>query len=302
MSEPSPMLSVRGLSVTFVRHDSSGALSRITVLRDVNLSVAPGEVVAIVGESGAGKSILAHAILGLLPDNAEVLGEVRLHDEPLTKERLIRIRGRALALVPQSVAYLDPTLTAGRAVRLAARRCGMSRSEALEAQSRAFARLGLGMPVANAYPCELSGGMARRVLLAMALVADAQLLIADEPTPGLDPETLEGSVRQLRFLADEGRAVLLITHEINAALGIADRVAVLLGGAIAEIAPVAAFSGTGQALEHPYSRALWNALPCNAFVASPIPAQGTVEPLNPGSDPASVPEVLPSACSAGQHA
>lgn len=301
MTATSELLSVRRLGVSFLRHDQSGTIHRIPVLRELSISVASGEVVAVIGQSGAGKSILAHAILGLLPDNAEITGEIVFDGGSLTKQRLRQILGRELALVPQSVGFLDPTLRVKHAVRLAARRSGLSRSEATAAQSRVFERLGLDEGAAAAYPCELSGGMARRVLLAMALVSGARLLIADEPTPGLDPEALAESTAQLRAIANEGRAVLLITHDIVSALGIADRVAVLLDGAIVEVAAASAFSGAAASLMHPYSRALWNALPENAFAvplaSTEIQTEAEIEGSGVDSEPTSM-----SLAIAGQHA
>lgn len=132
------------------------------------------------------------------------------------------------------------------------------------------------------YPFQLSGGMARRTLLATAAVADAKVIIADEPTPGLDEVVIQEALQNFRAFADENRAVMLITHDINAALTIADKIAVFYAGTVVEIAPVADFTGDGERLLHPYTKALWRALPQNAF--TPIP--GSQPMLN----------ALPSGC------
>ena len=130
-------------------------------------------------------------------------------------------------------------------------------------------RLGLPEGTEKLYPFQLSGGMARRVLVATALLADAQLLIADEPTPGMSLDQALEALRLFRAMADEGRAVVLITHDVDLAVAFADRVAVFYAGTTVEIAPAADFRAGAEALRHPYSQALWRALPQNGFV--PIP-------------------------------
>jgi len=261
------VLSVEALSVTFRRVEPLGQVTKIPVLRRVSLDVGRGEILAVVGSSGAGKSVLAHAILGLLPGNAEVQGRILFRGEALTTDRLTKIRGRELALVPQSVSFLDPLLKAKHAVRLAARRSGLGKEAARAAQEQTFARLGLSEDAGERFPFELSGGMARRILLAMATVGNPSLIIADEPTPGLHEEAVRESLEQLRGLADAGRPILLISHDIAACLAVADRVAVFLDGEIVETAASSEFAGQGSGLRHPYSRTLWNALPQNAFEA-----------------------------------
>jgi peptide/nickel transport system ATP-binding protein len=251
------MLAVRDLSVAFQRIERWGCSRRIEALRGLSLELHPGEVVAVVGSSGAGKSVLAHAILGILPSNAEIAGEILYRGEVLTKRRLEQLRGREIVLLPQSITFLDPLVKAKHAVRWAARMSGMGRAEARAAQQRAFLRLGL------------PDGVGDRVLLAMATVGNARLLVADEPTPGLHPEAVQESLQRLRRVADQGSAVLLISHDIAACLSVADRVAVFLDGAIVEVARSAAFSGQAEQLLHRYSRALWSALPQNLFLETP---------------------------------
>lgn len=281
------MLTTKDLSVAFRRVDHWGQVTRIPVLHRVSLQIAPGEVVAVVGSSGAGKSILAHAILGILPGNAEIEGRIFLRGEDLSPSRLAKARGREIALVPQSVGFLDPLVKVKHAVRLAARRSGLGRREALAAQENAFVRLGLSADAVDRFPFELSGGMARRILLAMATVGNPSLLIADEPTPGLHPEAVKESLARLRSFADAGKAVLLISHDIVPCLAVADRVAIFLDGEIVEIAPAADFSRKGEELHHPYSRALWNALPENAFEPpseTPVGSRGSNLPESAWED------------------
>jgi peptide/nickel transport system ATP-binding protein len=265
------ILSVEELSVTFRRIEPRRHVAHIPALRRASLDIGRGEILAVVGSSGAGKSILAHAVLGILPSNAEVEGSILFRGEALTPARLTQARGREIALVPQSVSFLDPLLKAKHAVRLAARRAGLGKDVARAAQEEAFERLGLSKEAGERPPFELSGGMARRILFAMATVGNPSLLVADEPTPGLHEQAVRESLSHLRKLADQGKAVLLISHDIVACLAVADRVAVFLDGEIVEVSPAASFSKDGAALRHPYSQTLWNALPQNTFEPRPSP-------------------------------
>jgi peptide/nickel transport system ATP-binding protein len=279
MMANSGLLSVQDLSVTFRRVEPGGHVARIPVLRRVSLDIEQGEIVAVVGSSGAGKSILAHAILGVLPGNAEIAGRILFRGDELTRDRLAEVRGREIVLVPQSISFLDPLVKAKHAVQLAARRAGLDKEQAQAAQEDAFSRLGLFPDAGDRYPFELSGGMARRVLLAMATVGNPSLLVADEPTPGLHEEAVRESLSRLRRLADTGKSVLLISHDIVSCLNVADRVAVFLDGEVVEVAPAVEFNQGSNGLHHPYSRALWNALPQNAF--TPEADMATV-PSRPG--------------------
>ena len=276
------MLSVRNLSVTFTLYDVGLVQKQLTPIIDLDLDVAAGELVAVVGSSGSGKSLLAHAILGILPNNAVVGGEMIFKGEPLTARRQATLRGREIALIPQAVSFLDPLQRVGPQVKRAAELSGLSAREAARAQARAFQRYGLAEETAHLFPFQISGGMARRVLLATATVGNADLIIADEPTPGLHPEAVRETLAHLRELADEGKAVALITHDIEAALGAADKIAVFYAGTALEVAHVDDFRNGGQALRHPYTRALWRALPQNDF-----------EPV-PGAQPP--PDALPQGC------
>lgn len=276
------MLTVRDLSVTFVMYDVGLVQRNLTVITQLDLEVQAGEIVAVVGSSGSGKSLLAHAVLGILPGNAQVSGEMSYDGQPLTPVRQAKLRGKEIALIPQSVGYLDPLQRVGSQVYRAAELSGLDKKAARQAQAQAFARYGLADDVKEFYPFQVSGGMARRVLMATATVGQAKLLIADEPTPGLHPEMVIETLNHLRQVADAGKGVILITHDIEAALRVADKVAVFYAGTTVEIAPVADFVGDGALLRHPYTRALWQALPQNGF--KPVP----------GSQP--VPDALPEGC------
>lgn len=261
------MLSVESLSVAFVRYGRGLARAEIEPVFDLDLEARQGEVVAVVGASGSGKSVLAMAVLGLLPANARTTGRILYRGEVLTPQRAGALRGREIVLIPQSVSFLDPLERVGAQVRRAARLRGMNRRRAAEAQKELFERYGLGPEVADLFPFQLSGGMARRVLVACATIGDVRLILADEPTPGLHASAVEEALGHLRELADQGKAVVLITHDVMAALKVADRVAVFFAGTTVEETQVGAFSGQGERLGHPYSRALWQALPAQGLKA-----------------------------------
>lgn len=257
-----PILEVKHLSITFTQYDAGTRQRQLAVIRDLSLAIGAGQVTAVVGSSGSGKSLLAHAILGILPYNAQMRGELRFCGKPLTSARARTLRGRELVLIPQGVTYLDPLMKVGTQVRK-----GEKGKTIYERCRKVLARYGLGPETEELYPFELSGGMARRVLISTAVVETPKLIIADEPTSGLDARAAGRILGHFRELADEGSGVLLITHDLELALTIADRVVVLYAGETIEEANAADFSG-GR-LRHPYTKALWNALPQNGFL--PIP-------------------------------
>lgn len=214
---------------------------------------------AVVGSSGSGKSLLAHAILGLLPSNAMCSGEFFFLQEPLTPERMEKLRGKEIALVPQSVTYLDPLMKVGKQVRR-----GRRDRETVSRQRELFSQYGLAQEVEEKYPFACSGGMSRRILLATALMENPRLIIADEPTPGMELSLAGKAMEDFRRFADMGNGVLLITHDIELALKVADRIAVFYAGTTVEEALVSDFESE-ELLRHPYTKALWRAMPRNGF-------------------------------------
>ena len=186
-------------------------------------------------------------------------GHVHYRGKELTPEMQRELRGKEIALVPQSVAYLDPLMRVGKQVD------GHRRPKPTEKRRSLFRRLELPERTETLYPFQLSGGMARRVLVSTALLTEASLVIADEPTPGMSLDQALEALRMFREMADAGKSVLLITHDIDLAFEFADRVAVFYAGTTVEIAPVEDFRTGPQALRHPYSQALWRALPQNGF-------------------------------------
>ena len=258
-----PLLEVSDLSVSFRMYDSGLEQKQLPVISSLSLKVLPGEILAVAGSSGSGKSLLASAILGILPGNATVSGSLRFDGEPLTPERQAKLRGTEIALVPQSVAFLDPLMKVGAQVD------GHRKPRPTERRRKLFRRFGLPEQTERLYPFQPSGGMARRVLVSTALLTSARLIIADEPTPGMSLEQAEEALAMFRAMADEGKGVVLITHDIDLAFHIADRIAVFYAGTTVETAPAADFRQGPEALRHPYSKALWRALPQHEF--RPIP-------------------------------
>lgn len=257
------ILQIRNLSVSFTQYEQGLRQCELNVIRDLHVSVRAGELVAVVGASGSGKSLLAHAVLGILPRNCNAEGDIWFEDELLSPQRIEELRGKKIVLVPQSVTYLDPLEKVGKQVRR--ERNGAS---VRKKQEELFAFYKLPQHAAELYPFELSGGMARRVLLTTAMMENPRLIIADEPTPGLHLEAAKKAMRHFREFADQGNGVLLVTHDIELALEVADRIAVFYAGTTVEEAPVADFQSV-ETLRHPYTKALWRALPQNGF--HPIP-------------------------------
>lgn len=253
------------VSVGFTRYDGLIRQRELRILEGLSFGVDRGELVALIGASGGGKSLLAHAIFGILPSNAVVGG--RIHVDGATLDAPLRQRycGRRMALVPQSLSHLDPMTRCRKQIAWAGQRAGYR----LDAESieSLLARYGLDEQAANAFPHQLSGGMARRMLMAIAAVGDPDLIVADEPTSGLDGVNSAHVLAHLREQADCGKAVLLITHSLSEALAFADRVAVMKGGCLESIEAASDFAGGGEALRSPFARALWTALPQNAFSA-----------------------------------
>ena len=262
MSALEPILEVKDLDIAF----DSGR-QRVPKTDKVSFSVAPGEIVCLVGESGCGKSITALSILGLLSRQGHVTGgSIRFGGQELltmTEKQLDRIRGRDAAMIFQDIMYsLNPVFTIGNQLTE-----GLRRHEQLpkaQARERAVALLRrTGIPEAEAvmrkYPHQLSGGMRQRAMIAMALACRPRLLIADEPTTALDVTIQLQIMQLLQSLRDEtGLAILLITHDIGVVAEMADRVVVMYAGQCVEQADTRTLL---TAPAHPYTRALMQAVP-----------------------------------------
>jgi len=256
-----PLLELRDLSVRFETDEGTNhAVDRIS------WSLAPGEVLGIVGESGCGKSVTSMAMLRLLPPTAVVTGEALFSGRDLLSapaSHLRRIRGREISFVFQEpMTSLNPVFTVGRQIGEVVRRhLGASRSEA---RDRAIELLDLvHIPAAarrvDEYPHQLSGGMRQRVMIAMALACDPKVLIADEPTTALDVTIQAGILDLMREVRERlGTAIVLITHNLGVVAEIADRVIVMYAGRKVEEAQVRELFAHPQ---HPYTIGLLGAIP-----------------------------------------
>ena len=265
-----PILSVRNLEISFSQYTKGLRRIDSKAINNLDIDLYKGEILAVVGSSGSGKSLLAHSILGILPSNANLKGYIYYKDEILDEKRKEKLRGKEIVFIPQSVNYLDPLMEVGKQVKISIK----DKKKSNTILERVFRKYNLDKKVEKYYPFQLSGGMARKVLLSSALVSNAEVIIADEPTPGLDEKSLNEALKDFRDLADNGCAVLIITHDISAALKIADRVAIFYGGTTLEVAKAEDFKNNGENLRHPYTKALFNALPNTKF----IPIKGS-QPL-----------------------
>ncbi|MGL5439160.1 MAG: ATP-binding cassette domain-containing protein [Filifactoraceae bacterium] len=255
------LLKVENFSVDFRMYDNGLNQTIQQAVHDISIDVYSGEIVAVVGSSGSGKSLLAHGVLGILPQNAIIGGNIIFKGETLTDKTIPKKRGLEIALVPQSISYLDPLMKTGRQI------FGKEKSKA---HRKIFEQFGFSPEDGEKYPFQLSGGMARRVLVMTSAISKAELIIADEPTPGLNPKLAHEILASFREMADQGKGVLLITHDIDLVCEVADRIAIFYGGTILETTSVENFAQGPEHLKHPYSKALWNALPQNNFEAVDI--------------------------------
>jgi peptide/nickel transport system ATP-binding protein len=257
-----PLLSVRNLRVEFPTRRGI-----LTAVDGVSFDIAPGEVLGVVGESGAGKSLTGAAIIGLLDPPGRIAGgEVLLKGERidnLPAEALRRIRGKRIGMVFQDpLTSLNPLFQIGEQLTETIQlHTGMN---AAEARGRAVELLvDVGIPAAerriDAYPHQFSGGMRQRVVLALALAANPELIIADEPTTALDVSVQAQIIALMKKLCREHHvAIMLITHDMGVIAETADRVAVMYAGRIAEIGPV---RDVIKHAHHPYTRGLMGSIP-----------------------------------------
>ena len=277
-----PLLQVRNLRVEF--NTRRGTLVAID---DVSFDIAPGEVLGVVGESGAGKSITGTAIIGLLEPPGRIAGgEILLEGrriDNLPLEALRKIRGREIGAIFQDpLTSLNPLYTVGRQLVETIRT--HLPLDAAAARKRAVELLGeVGIPAPERridhYPHQFSGGMRQRVVIALALCAEPKLIIADEPTTALDVSIQAQIITLLKRLCrDNGTAVMLVTHDMGVIAETADRVAVMYAGRIVEIGPVQEVIHNPQ---HPYTAGLMGSIPAVGSTLERLPQiEGSMPRLN----------------------
>ncbi|MFJ4144615.1 ABC transporter ATP-binding protein [Pseudomonas sp. NPDC089734] len=281
-----PVLSVSDLTVRF-------AHSPANVVDGVSFAVHPGRTLAIVGESGCGKSVTSMALMGLLPGTASVNASAsRLLDEPLlgmSDERLLDIRGNRMAMIFQEpMTSLNPVFTIGEQIAESViRHQGLSPRDARQRALQMLEKVRVpdALQRLDAYPHELSGGMRQRAMIAMALVNDPVLIIADEPTTALDV-TIQAQILSLvaRLQSETGTSMILITHDLGVVAEVADDVMVMYAGQVVESGPVKTLFDDPQ---HPYTIGLMGSMP------SIGPREGRLATIN-GRVP--TPAEMPSGC------
>ncbi|WP_265911368.1 ABC transporter ATP-binding protein [Erwinia billingiae] len=268
----SSILSVSRLSITL-----RIGRERVWALSDLSFAINAGETLALVGESGCGKSLTALALMGLLPQpTAQVSeGEIRFDGEDLTRlsdRQMQRLRGRKIAMIFQDpMSALNPVKTVGNQLMEVLRvHLGLSRAEAFERAVALLEKVHIPDPRRRMqeYPHRLSGGMSQRVMIAMAIACQPTLLIADEPTTALDVTIQAQILALLRELQQEtGMALLLITHDLGVVAAMADRVAVMYAGRKVEEAPVLSLFDHPV---HPYTRGLMRATPTSGAASQKL--------------------------------
>jgi peptide/nickel transport system ATP-binding protein len=259
---PSPLLEVKNLRVEFPTRRGT-----LVALDDISFDIAPGEILGVVGESGAGKSLTGSAIIGLLdPPGRVASGEIRFDGrriDNLPYEEMRKVRGRQIGAIFQDpLTSLNPLYTIGR--QLVETIQTHLPVNAAEARKRAIRLLEeTGIPAAAAridqYPHQFSGGMRQRVVIALALAAEPKLIVADEPTTALDVSIQAQIISLLKRLCKEhGAAVMLVTHDMGVIAETCDRVAVMYAGRVAEIGPV---HDVIHSPSHPYTAGLMGSIP-----------------------------------------
>jgi peptide/nickel transport system ATP-binding protein len=258
----------------------------VEVLDDVTFTMHAGEILGLVGESGSGKSVSALAILGMIPRPGRILaGSIRFEGVDLlrlSEDEMSSYRGRRIAMISQSHrTALNPIISVGRQIsRLFEIHEGCSRAVARRRALELLDLVGVADPTQRMqqYPHQLSGGMCQRVLIAMALAASPRLLVADEPTTGLDVSTAARILDLLRDLSKKTcAAILLITHDLGVVAQTCQRVAVMHAGQLVETAPVRELF---RFPAHPYTRALVRSIPRIDIEVKLEPVPGTIPSLH----------------------
>jgi peptide/nickel transport system ATP-binding protein len=271
-TKASTLLSVRGLGIAF-----KTGRSALAVTRDITFSLAPGERIGVVGESGCGKSITGLALMRLLPGSAQVKGEIIFEGRDLLtlpRRQMRGVRGRDIAMIFQEpMSALDPVFTVGDQISEGWRtHFPAQRAEARERTLATLADVGIPLPQRryDEYPHQLSGGMRQRVMIAMALICEPKLIIADEPTTALDV-TIQAQIIDLLCSISEkrGTALIFITHDLGVVAETCTRVLTMYAGEIVEDAAV---DDLLVRPAHPYTSGLLRSLPGGAHRRSKLPS------------------------------
>lgn len=261
--EKEVLLKVENYSISFRQYKTFFEFGHVTPIKRLDLTLQANSITAIVGQSGSGKSLLAHAIMDILPENSKVSGKITYKDMELTADYRKTLPKGEIVIIPQSINHLDPLMKVGKQIQSLVH-TGNAKAE----QEKVFARYNLSPETAELFPFQISGGMARRILIACAVVQKPKLIIADEPTPGLDNELVDETINHLIELKNNGCSILIITHDLHVATKIADNIIFFKDGeSICDI-PRDRFDNTKSFNHiHPYAKQLFEALPSNNFIA-----------------------------------
>ena len=250
------MLELKNVALFQVRQRWLRKTTFEPMLSDINLTLQSGELVALVGGSGEGKSLLLQSLLGLLPNAISAKGRILLDGRDVPHDRLRELRGSTLGYIPQSVSALNPLIKTGRQIQRAAGLSGNTLCD--EEIAERLERYRLSSDLLERYPLSLSGGMAKRVLVSCATLSRSRFILADEITAWLDGQHAEILMQHLKEQCREGRGVLWVTHDLHLASRYADRIAVLHQGALKEtLCAHQLRSGGGS----PWIQSLWRSLP-----------------------------------------
>ena len=270
------ILEVSELNVAFPTHRGL-----VRASQNVNFSVKEGEICVLIGETGSGKSVIGQAVLHLLPQNARVSGSIRYAGEEIlsiSEQKFSRLRGHEISLIPQNpTGSLDPLMRCGQQVAEVLDVCGVPKEEHSSRTTSILSALSFSDPelVAASYPHELSGGMRQRLTTGIALADSPRLLVADEPTKGLDYAARKRTIEMFLNLKRRGTdSVLMITHDLELAEMIADQAGVLYSGELVEFGPAADVFSSPL---HPYTKGLMAALPKNGMTPMPGMCPGLVQ-------------------------
>lgn len=258
------LLEIGDLSVVFPAGEYT-----VKAVSHVSFDIKEGETFGLIGESGSGKSVIGLALLRLLPTNAKISGKIIFQEKDLFSlepAELRKIRGKKISLMPQNPAgALNPVLKNGLQIEEVFEERGVDKMEGIRKSLRLMKKLLLRDPerLCNLYPHQLSGGMKQRLIACISLSFEPELIIADEPTKGLDPEAKAGAVELFTKIKKEyGKTMLLITHDLDLALEMCDRIAVMYAGEIVEMGEAVKVLSTPL---HPYTKGLIRAQPRNGL-------------------------------------
>ncbi len=264
------VLDIENLKIIFKNHRKD-----VVAVRNVDLYIYEGEKLALIGESGSGKSVIAHAILRILPKNARIYGKIlfkNINLLDLSEKEMREIRGKEIALIPQNQSSLNPLLSVGfQASEPIFHHFKIGKKSALKKILNLFKFLKIPEKRASDYPHQFSGGMKQRILVAMGLSTNPELIIADEPTKGLD---FTKKYKIMEIFKKIDKTSLIITHDLHFAEKISDKIAVIYRGEIVEISPSKIFFSNPL---HPYSNGLLNSLPSKGLI--PIKEGRTKSPI-----------------------